>query len=56
MELFLLDKKDQKEDIELKQFLIFCEKICNITYTDLNGVTPEEFNQKCKEASENIII
>ena len=53
MDLFLLDKKGKEEDIELKQFLTVCEKIINISHQDLNNITLEEFNIKCKEALEN---
>ena len=55
MDLFLLDKKGKKEDIELKQFLTLCEKISKISHKDLNNISLEEFNTKCKEATENIL-
>jgi hypothetical protein len=55
MDLFLLDKKGKKEDIELKQFLTLCEKISKISHKDLNNISLEEFNTKCKEATENIM-
>ena len=56
MQLFLLEKKGKKEDIELTQFLSLCDKIININYHDLNNITLEVFNSKCKEALNNNIL
>ena len=51
MELYLGDKKNKIEGSLLTQLLGICEMITHIKYNQLINVTEEEFNEKCKEAT-----
>ena len=50
MNLFLGKNKNRAQGSELTQLSGICEHILNLTYKQLNGVTEEEFNEKCKQA------
>ena len=54
MELYIGDKKNKNEGSQLTQLLGICDIICNLKYTQLIGVTQEEFFEKCKEATNDI--
>jgi hypothetical protein len=54
MELYIGDKKNKSEGSQLTQLLGICDIICNLKYTQLIGVTKEEFFEKCKEATNDI--
>ncbi len=50
MNLFIGKNKNRAQGSELTQLSGICEHILNLTYKQLNGVTEEEFNEKCKQA------
>ena len=49
MELYIGEKKNKREGIELAQLSSVCDIISSMKYTDLIGVSPEEFNKKFNE-------
>ena len=51
MELYIGDKKNKLEGSQLTQLLSSCEFIANLTYSDLNDVTKEEFVNNCNYAT-----
>ena len=53
MHLYMGEKKNKGEGSQLAQLEAICHFISNIKPSQLIGVTPEEFNLKCKEATSN---
>ena len=51
MELYIGEKKNKLEGSQLTQLLSSCEFIANLTYSDLNDVTQEEFVNNCNYAT-----
>ena len=47
MELYIGEKKNKNEGSQLTQLSGICEHVMNLTYNQLNGVTKEEFDDKC---------
>ena len=50
MNLFIGKNRNRSEGSQLTQILGICEHIINLTYNQLNGVTKEEFDDKCNKA------
>ena len=53
MYLYMGEKKNKGEGSQLAQLEAICHFICKIKPSQLIGVTAEEFNLKCKEATSN---
>ena len=51
MELYIGDRKNKFEGSQLTQLLGICDFIARIKYSELIGVTQEEFIRKCNEAT-----
>ena len=54
MELYIGDKKNQKEDNNLTVFRYLCDYIPSIKHTELIGVSINEFTKNCNEATREI--
>ena len=50
MNIFIGKNKNRSEGSQLTQISGICEHVVNLTYDQLNGVTKEEFDEKCKNA------
>jgi len=50
MNLFIGKNRNRSEGSQLTQISGICEHVMNLTYEKLNGVTKEEFDEKCKMA------
>ena len=50
MNLFIGKNRNRSEGSQLTQISGICEHIINLTYDQLNGVSKEEFDEKCKQA------
>ena len=50
MNIFIGKNKNRSEGSQLTQISGICEHVINLTYEQLNGVTKEEFDEKCKNA------
>ena len=50
MNIFIGKNKNRSEGSQLTQISGICEHVMNLTYDKLNGVTKEEFDEKCKNA------
>ena len=50
MNIFIGKNKHRSEGSQLTQISGICEHVMNLTYDQLNGVTKEEFDEKCKSA------
>ena len=50
MELYIGEKKNKSEGVKLAQLISICDFIASLKYTDLFGVTREEFILKCNES------
>ena len=50
MNLFIGKNRNRSEGSQLTQISGICEHVINLTYEQLNGVTKEEFDEKCKMA------
>ena len=50
MNLFIGKNRNRAEGSQLTQLSGICEHIIGLTYKQLNGVTEEEYNEKCKQA------
>ena len=48
MNLFIGKNRNRSEGSQLTQLSGICEHVMNLTYNQLNGVTQEEFEDKCK--------
>ena len=51
MELYIGEKKNKVEGSQLTQLALICDFIASLKFTDLFGVTREEFIQKCNDAT-----
>ena len=47
MNLFIGKNRNRSEGSQLTQISGICEHVMNLTYDKLNGVTKEEFDEKC---------
>ena len=50
MNIFIGKNRNRSEGSQLTQISGICEHVLNLTYDQLNGVTKEEFDEKCKNA------
>jgi hypothetical protein len=50
MNIFIGKNRNRSEGSQLTQISGICEHVMNLTYDQLNGVTKEEFDEKCKNA------
>ena len=55
LSLFIGNHKNKIEGNQLSKLLLLCESIEKITYKDLINITEEEYNEKCKLASQGLI-